>query len=436
MKIKRLHKKKKEFTLSRIFLYSALFFAFFTFFGVYKYTVYSWTWFVLFFVYELLFYLGLKSNKLRVGKAILKLRNSDTFNEPFELSKIGASVLLFFCVISVFCFAYFLYLYRSNVGAFAFGTYGAYTATSFEEGRTKLEKITLLLMHAGSETAFLVCAIDSSNKYKKIKLFTHFTLFLPGIRYLLMGSRFSIAVEFLLLFAVKWPILRAKINFSDRVKREKRLIILIAIVLGIVFMYLFSARSIYYTAFERKAFNVGDMQMKPFWKNLYSATGGKIDPICSLSDYLGESPYIFSYFCKNRMPEKIYWGQFMFRSILQIINNLFYIGKSFPELTEGIASGQYSGMVWILIVDFGAVGSFFFAYLLGKLFELIEKYRCINRTCGVIYPALKVMCFFAPVFYFYVGRLDYVLLFCLILSPICLKRKGELSASGFKIYEK
>lgn len=418
MKIKQLYFKQRELKLNRLFLYSALFFAFFSFFGVYKYAIYSMQWFILFFVYEFVFFLGLSSGRFTWNH---KAR-SHNIKCCFEIKSYGAVILWIACILSFLSFAYFIFLYGKIVGAFDFGSY---TATSFAERRPAFEKFTLFLMQMGGDAAFLICAADKTGNYKRLKALTHVTLFLPGIRYLLMGTRFTIAVEFLMLFIVKWPILRERINFSRKAKKEMRIIIIIAAVLGIAFLYLFASRSIYYTALEKRAFNIGDMVMKPFWRTLYDATGGKIDFLCSVSDYLGEAPYIFSYFCKFRMPDHIFYGQFTIRSILQIVNNLFRVGKSFTEISGDIAGGQYSGMGYFLIADFGVIGSFIFAFLFGRLFALVEKNKDRIRVCNVILPAIKVMCFFAPIYYFFVGRLDYTVLFCLILSPICLRKKKQ-----------
>ena len=60
--------------------------------------------------------------------------------------------------------------------------------------------------------------------------------------------------------------------------------------------------------------------------------------------YLGEAPYIFAYYCKNRLPEEVFFGQLTFRSIIQIINNLTGWGYGFSELSSRIAGGQYSGI--------------------------------------------------------------------------------------------
>lgn len=409
--------KLKSLKLSQIFFYSALFFAFFSFFGVYEYTIYSIAWFIMFFVYELIFYAGLKCRNFSSNKT--KRTNK---KYEFVLTETGANILLYASLLSIVCFAYFIFLYRSIIGVFAFGVYTAHT---FQEGRTALEKFTLFLMHMGSETAFLICSVDKTPNHKKLKALTHITLFLPGLRYLLMGARFTIAVEYLLMFAVKWPKFRARSRHNSKIRRRMRIMILIAIVLGIAFCYLFASRAIYYTALERQAFNTGDMRMKPFWRSLYDSTDGKIDFLCTASDYLGEAPYIFSYFCRYRMPKSILWGQITFRSISQILTHLFPgIRSNSSDFGGGgeIASGQYSGVAYILIADFGFLMSFIVMFLFGHIFALVEKNNRINKTCTVILPAVKVMCFFAPIFYFYVGRLDYVILFCLFLCPICLRR--------------
>lgn len=417
MRIMRLGKPEAEITLRKVFFLSALFFAFFSFFGVYEYKIYSNEWFFLFFIYELLFYAGLASGRIVYGRSE---RSLTRIKYKFSLTNGGALLLWIACILSLFSFAYFVVLYRNALGSFIFGNY---TANSFEESRNSLEKITLLLMQIGGDAAFLILSVDESERHKRLKWLSHVTLFLPGLRYLLMGARFAIAAEFLMLLVIKWPAIRKRIRFSSRAKREKRIIVVGAIVLGIVFLYLFASRAIYYTALERKAFNVGDMLMKPFWRKLYETTNGKIDFLCVASDYLGEAPYIFSYYCKYRMPEQMAYGQISFRSIVQIVNNLTGLGARYSDLVSNIASGQYSGFAYILIADFGVIGSFFVTYLIGLVFSKSERNKRRFASCCVIYPAIKVICFFAPIFFFYVGRLDYTILFSSLMSLFCLKRE-------------
>lgn len=414
----RIKQKNKTMKIKYVFLYAAIFFAFFSFLGVYEYKIYSTKWFILFFVYEVLFYLGLCSGGLVFSKNKQKRLNK----RSFEISDSGAKLLWVLCLMSILSFIYFIYIYKSTLGSFMFGNY---TANEFEERRSTLEKFTLLLMQIGGDCSFLILMSDKTKRYTKLKLISHFTLFLPGIRYLLMGARFVIAADFLILFIVKWPMLKEKLNFSSRAKREKRIIVVLAICLGIAFLYLFSSRAIYYTALERKSFVQGDMQIKPMWKHLYGVTNGRIDFLCTFSDYLGEAPFVFSYFCEYFFPENHTYGMITFRSIIQIFHNLTGLGPSYSEVIKNIASGQYSGFGYILMCEFGETLSFFVAYTIGLLFAKIERNKDINTVCHVIYPAIVIICFFAPIFYFYIGRLDYTILFCTILSPLCLVKKQQ-----------
>ena len=280
MKQLKSHCRHTVLKIKSIFLASAFFFLFFSFFGTYEYKIYSNTWFFMFFVYELLFFCGLSSGNINVFKP-KKRKIQNQFE--FSITQTGALILWIACILSLLSFLYFLFLYRNTLGNFIFGTY---TADLFGEGRTKLEKITLLLMQIGGDSAFLVLSADSTNRHKRLKKLSHLTLFLPGFRYLLMGSRFMIATEFLMLFAIKMPMLKEKLKVSIKAKRQKRIIFVSALILGIAFLYLFASRSIYYTALERQSFFPGDMKLKPFWKNLYNVTDGKIDFLCVASDYL------------------------------------------------------------------------------------------------------------------------------------------------------
>lgn len=407
------HKKKE---LANIFLCSSLFFAFFSLFGVYKYKIYSYPYFILFWIFELLFFMGLKSRKHITAAEIQTVKKT----VDFKLSKQGIIIIYILNFISIFCFIYFLFLYQKSYGIFSFG---AYTADDFESnGRTALEKLTLLLMQIGGDSSFLIVSCAGKLKDKKLKKLSTVCLFLPGLRYLLMGARFTIAVEFLLFFSVKslyWKRQSVKTSVG---KKTKIFIIIFGLVLFASFLYLFSSRTIYYSALERKMYIAGDMTVKPFWKWLYEITEGKISFLFYLSTYLGEAPYVFAYSCTNAFPERMLLGQITFRSILQILGTLFPTGYSYTEVLGTIASGRYSGFGYILIADFGIFLSPIMAYLIGVIFSKVEYYNEKNRICNAIYPALKVICFFAPVYYFYVGRLDYTILFALVLAPFCLKR--------------
>ncbi len=413
-------KTKQSMKVSQIFLFSALFFSFFSLFGVYSYRVYSVAWFVMYYIYELLFYFGLRSGIIVIGD-----RKNVRKQCIYRIHNNGATLLWVLCCLAIASFVFFLCYYISTMGGLSFGTY---TADVFSGKRTIVDKIALVVMQIGGDAAFLVLAIDNSGEYKALKRLSCITLFLPGIRYTLMGARFALAVEFLMLLFVKWPDLKNKIKSSAHIKKTKRLIICMAFIIGIVFLYLFATRmkAASYTALERKAFIIGDMKLKPVWMRLYDVSGGKIEFLCSLSDYLAESPYIFAYSCKYKMPDRILFGALLFRAVFQIVNNLTGLGLEYANLLEHLASGQYNGFAYSLIADFGIVGSFFAAYFIGVLFSKIERNIGNNKYCAVAYPAIKVSCFFAPIFYFYVGRIDYTILFALILAGLCLTKRNVI----------
>lgn len=398
-------KRYKETPIRTVFLLSAMFFLSFSFFGVYRYKIYSPTWFLLFFFYETLFYIGLCSPRFVFVKA-----NSQPNAHEFEfvLTNCGARILWIACCLSVLSFLYFIALYHGSVGQFQFG---AYTITEFQESRGTLDKVALLLTQIGGDSAFLILSADRSTRHKKLKAASHVTLFLSGIRHLLMGSRFSIAVEFLVLFAIKWPSLQRKVRFSAKAR----------LLIGATFAYLFATRPVN-TALQKYSFYAGDMEMKPFWLNLYKKTDGKVDFLYVASDYLGESPYIFSYYCAYELPNEPLWGGMLLRSLVQIVHYATGLGDSFLSMSEHVAGGQYSGFAYSLIADFGVFGSVLAAFLFGCLFSQVEQNRRSNRVCVSIYPAVKVICFFAPVYYFIVGRVDYAILFCSLLAPLCLKK--------------
>ena len=408
-------KVNKKSRLANIFLYSALFFAFLSIGGVYKYKIYSYPYFALFWIYELLFFMGLKSKM----DNIISKKQIAKKTAVFELTKQGIIIIYILNFVSISCFVYFLYLYQKLYGIFSFG---AYTADSFaSSGRTALEKFTLLLMQIGGDSSFLIVSCAENLKDKKLKKLSSVCLFLPGLRYLLMGARFTIAVEFLLFFSVKslyWKKVDDKTSVS---KNTKIFIIIFGLGLFVIFLYLFSSRSIYYTALERKMYIAGDMVVKPFWRQLYEITAGKISFLFYLSTYLGEAPYVFAYSCANAFPERVLLGQITFRSVLQILGTLFPTGYSYTGVLGTLASGRYSGFGYILVADFGIFLSPVIAYLIGAIFARVEYYNDRNRICNTIYPALRVICFFAPVYYFYVGRIDYTILFAILLTPFCLR---------------
>lgn len=412
--------QKKEWKLYKLFLLSAFMFAFFSFFGVYSYKIYNYGYFMLFWAFEILFFLGLRSGKLVLNK---EKHRKYIQTSVFKLTKTGKVIIVILNLLCILSFAYFLFLYYRAFGRLLFGTY---TAQLFsEEGRTSLEKFTLLLMQLGGDGAYLVVSCDSDFNNRSIKGLSAVCLFLTGLRHLLLGTRFVIAAEFIIFYLSLKKGQGELIRNKFREKRVKLLAGIIAIVLLAAFLYLFSTRSVAYRAVERWMTFRGDMRVKPFWEKIYYSTSGKVDFLYVLSNYLAEAPFIFTSFCTNFFPQTILGGQITFRSVLQIVSNVFYTGYSYANIGNSIASGRYSGFGYILIADFGIYLAPLLAYSIGLLYSKVEVYRYNSRFFSAIYPCLQVICIFAPIFYFNVGRMDYDILFCAVLAPMCLTRKKE-----------
>lgn len=410
-------KKIQNMKLSELFLCSAIFFILASLFGAFDRKIYNMFWFVIFYVFELLFFLGLKS-----GGLVLK-KTAKPINFEFKITKSGSYILVALNIISILSFVYFLVLYLNNVGT---GYLGKYTSDIFDDNRTVLEKATLLLMQLGGEATYLITCICP--KYNpKLKRLASVCLFLPGLRSLILGNRFTVAVEFIIYFFTYFDYQKMISFKTNKDKRKTFFVIVFGAALFAAFMYLFASRSIYFTALNLYEFVPGDMKLKSFWLKLYQYTNGKLDFIYRFFDYISEAPYVFSYFCSYKFPEKILYGQITFRAIMQLVNNAFGIGNSYTETISMIASGKYSGFGYILIADFGIYLAPVCAYLFGLLFAKIEFYRNKILLFYVIYPVTKAICLFAPIFYFYVGRSDYVILLAILLTPFCTEKIKTIS---------
>jgi hypothetical protein len=137
---------------------------------------------------------------------------------------------------------------------------------------------------------------------------------------------------------------------------------------------------------------------------------------------MAESPYVFSYYCKYGMPEKSCGGVLFLRPIIKILSAL--AGTDwYDSITSVMMTGKYSGCFYSIICDFGLAFSPIATYLYGLLFAKIERNKNRSRLCAALMPAVMVMCLFAPVYYFNVGRLDFTVFFVFLLSPLCLKKK-------------
>lgn len=399
--------------LYKYFLFSSLFFGLCTLLGVYERLIYSYGYFAFYWILELIFLIGLTIKKISFRKKRIES------NYTFCLTRKGKNIITFLNICSLLAFIYFLYLYGTSIGINLLGTF---TAATFEdEGRTSLEKFSLLVMQLGGDAAYLVSSCDKSFKGKRRRLST-LCLFLPGLRYLLMGARYAIAVETLLYFVING------VHYNVRKLTLKKLFSGLAISTMLIalfsyFLYLFDSRAVF-SAVEKYEFYPGDMQLYSIFERIYYATNGKIDFLYSFSDYLAEAPYVFSFYCLYGIPEEPFYGIMFFRPLIKTFSFLFD-QDYYSLITNSMMSGKYSGCYYPIICDFGLYVSPVIVFLYGIIFSQIEKYSWSNKICFALLPAVKVMCIFAPVYYFYVGRLDFTVFFAIVLSLVCLRRVND-----------
>jgi hypothetical protein len=416
----------RNFTLKNLFILSFTICTTASFVGPFRYTIYNMNYFILFFLFDLLFFLGLSS-----GNVTIKVNRKASIDKNFYITSAGRLVLFILNILSACCFIYFVWLFLRSVGFYLFGE--ALLRTFDENGRTNLEKITLALMHLGAETVYLIINSEQSRNTNKAQyVLSSVCLFLPGIRSVILGKRFVIVVELIIFIYVNRsfflkPAKDAFIRRNHNSILARMLIFLIIIVVIWTCMWLFTSRT-NLAKLLPYMFYPGDTQLNPFWEWLRQKTEGVLDPFYTFSDYLAQMPFVFSYYLSNYKPERILMGAYLLTPFVQLGASIFPGLNSAQENMLYIASGKYSGIGYMLIADFGMFFGLLMAYFAGMLFSKIEKSKCYNRVSYAVYPCIVAICIFAPVYYFNVGRSDYTLLFTCILAPlflgVCAPRSG------------
>ena len=415
--------KKKTFNILRIYTISCLVFFALSIFSVYKYKVYDQWSLVVFYIYEAIFWLGLKAGQVRfkVRPGYKSTRNDGIDIFSFSLNRQGQVIVRLLFVGALLSFIYFLFLYR---GSFNIASFGASLKAEFDEvARTKLEVITQFIMFAGSAVYLIVIGSKSTVSRSTLRM-ARICLFLPGLRGAFLGRRFTLAIETLIFFFAEYESINKRIRGLDPKDKKtiKRVVIVIVLVV-MVLLYIFSQRIVYLPETMLVA-HIGDMQLKPFWNNIYSQIGNRMSIPAYISFYASHAPYAFSYSYANTFPDfPNYWGLSTFRVFIQIITTLFSIHPNYAEMAyqvPGIA--RYTGYAGSVIQDFGKYWSPFISFLFGFVFSKIEKGRNRSRVCHAVYPLVQVACLFAPVYFFSVGNIDQVAIWAIILAPFCLSR--------------
>ena len=207
-------KKGKIFSILRIYTFSCLIFFALSVFSVYKYKVYD-TWsLALFYIYELILWLGIKAGKIQFKiRRDVRSNNKDNADSlSFILNRQGQIIIYIIFIGALLSFIYFLFLYR---GSFNIASFGSSLKAEFDEvARTKVEVITQFIMFAGSAVYLIVIGSKSAVSRFTLRM-ARICLFLPGLRGAFLGRRFTLAIETLIFFFAEYESRNTRIRNLD-----------------------------------------------------------------------------------------------------------------------------------------------------------------------------------------------------------------------------
>ena len=351
-------------------------------------------------------------------------------------------LLLAFSIASVVACIYeiasFIRYYGVSYVAFS----GAYYDFA-EEGRTGFDKALLFLMQFGMASYLIAKAYDE--RYGRLATVVLVLGFWATAAYhIIQGSRFSIVVSLIVFIGANHKKKEAKVSVLERIASARVLKVLMAIVLagGVVFTtaQVTSGRMGGKSASQHYEFVYGDSPVKEGFRDLANYDTNISNAFFSICDYIGEAPFVFTYYWRYFTPDDPYMGANTFRSLGQIFRNLGI--KIMPSQTEiyqelGGGSGKYSGFGYAMIQDFGIILTPLFTILGGYLLSRIEVRRENSVLCKTLYPCCLAICIFAPIYYYYVGRMDFVILASLamfallkILKPATERTAATMPAIG------
>ncbi len=399
--------------LKKIYICSFLLFMLCSFFGPYKWKIYSYEGLLVYFLFQIVFFAGLSMRKIS-----LKSHSRHHTICCFNLTKQGKAIIYFFQVLSILCFLYEIIFFFKTLGEQYRFLGGQYNSILYDQ-RTIVNKLANFMLQSGM-AGYIIIHVLNIKQSKMAKLLGEISFWCSPLKYLMAGTRFEMAVAFFIYFYLN----SIKVQNTRVCKKQKYKNIIKLLLLGLLiflaFMYLFSTRLLkvsHYTMETIYEFVPGDSPLKPWAQDLYNITHGLISPIYSLFNYMGEAPFVFAKFWKDFYPEKVYFGGLSFQPIY-IVLRFFGI----PQLSPGeiwIETIQsyfkYSGMGFALIIDFGFLIGVGVTFIVGVIMAKIEKFNQINVICRCLYPCFVPLCFFAPVQTFYVGRTDYIIFWTLIL---------------------
>lgn len=413
------HKSRNQVGLTRLYFWSAVVCTLISFFGPFAWKIYSYEGLVYFFAVEAIFWLGLLCGSFFVvGTHSRRKRAEYIFNQRGY-----AAILLMVSIVSIVACLYLLVKFRAYYGAsYQFGEASYEFA---EEGRGIVEKICTVFLQFGM-ASYLLGLYSGCNQHGLRKAISLGGFWTTSLYYTMSGSRFTIVVG-LIVFVVanRRQSIRVLDAFAAHVQKgwQKLAAVLLVVVVLVALGAITSTRMSVDSRIPQNHYEFvpGDSPLKAEWVPFAEYEGSSVNAAFSIFDYIGEAPFVFSAFYDFYMPEKVYFAENTLRSIGQFLRpigiNLIHSQSSiYAEIGGG--SGKYSGFAYTLIVDFGKYLAPFVAFLIGFLFSKIEKHREDGPFFAALYPCVVASVVFAPIYYFYVGRLDFVLMGLLVLEAL------------------
>lgn len=286
----------------------------------------------------------------------------------------------------------------------------------FGDFRSNFSKYAEILSCLGPASYLISVKLDIVHN-KLIKPLALVSLVLMGLTGLLLGARWKMFLCVLILILSEVYKNRTDLKLAKNVKQLLRYMVIVIIVVLIVyaFMTLFSVRGLL-AADEQYRFYYGDMPLKPWALNLFELSNGAVQPIYRAMDYIGQSPFVFSYIFIHEIPSQLYYGAFFARVLGYLLPLL---GIPFPnnaEIAQETFTGMYSGSAYGFIVDFGVWLAPVAFFIVGLCFSAIERRIQYSRWCSMVFPLTQSVLICSPIYYlFHVGYADYIFLWFVLM---------------------
>lgn len=335
--------------------------------------------------------------------------------ESRELSRSGEKALLFASVLAIVAAAVFasecIRLFSLHAilagGDFRF---------QFGEHRSALSKYAEIISCLGP-ASYLIAMRLTQVKHRMLVPIALLSLFCMGLTGLLLGARWKIFLCLLIfIFAMRYS-RNSPVRIPGQLKAAVRWLCILLLVALVIYAFyvLFSVRG-QLAANEQYRFYYGDMPLKPWALALFDATHGAVQPVFRAIDYIGQSPFVFSYIFEHYMPEHVYFGAFALR-VLGYILPMF--GIAFPTnstIAHETFTGMYSGSAYGFITDFGVLLAPAVMFFVGVCLAAVERRRTSTRFSSMLFPLVCSMVACSPIYYlFHVGYADYVFWWFLVL---------------------